>query len=429
MAAVVQFPKKSAEVEGRKRQPLFAVDRRALVRALRLGLNEGVGYLILAAFSGGDNRTTKASTNAIEQYTGIARKRAKAAVESLERAGLIHRPEGTKGTLRKLVPAHEVPGCEGYREPVSDAERALFDFLQNEGPRRLPSYADWMKKGGRSNPADLAGLLLKKGLLRKSGSTWEAIPYDPEAVEKPDWIWLPVALVTGVDSEETSPLERVRNRSDPLLLQMLLDIYHQQDLPANCGMHWKTIRQDYEKVPVGKRGEFDIFALKTTGKTVSFFPFSLAHVKGDWNAQGALSQFWDRLNSLTNMGLADFVPHVVEANTDQAEVLMPLGFGCGEPGETAVGKAAHKAGLAMVTSGQYDHVSRELGYNPWLLPMLRDMSKAEVFGILRARYRTDTSAKAQWYGKMLKRSADMVERFEATEARAKGISEGQQSGT
>jgi hypothetical protein len=30
---------------------------------------------------------------------------------------------------------------------------------------------------------------------------------------------------------------------------------------------------------------------------------------------------------------------------------------------------------------------------------------------------------------MLKRSADMVERFEATEARAKGISEGQQSGT
>jgi hypothetical protein len=62
----------------------FAIDRRAWHHVCSLGLNEAVGaYLVLARGTGPDNRTTAWSTNAVEKYAGIARSRAKKAVDRL----------------------------------------------------------------------------------------------------------------------------------------------------------------------------------------------------------------------------------------------------------------------------------------------------------------------------------------------------------
>ena len=51
----------------------FQIDRRTWARVCDLGMNPAAAYLVQASGTGGDNRTTSWSTNAIEKYTGISR--------------------------------------------------------------------------------------------------------------------------------------------------------------------------------------------------------------------------------------------------------------------------------------------------------------------------------------------------------------------
>src|SRR3712207_769637 len=87
----------------------FAVDRRARARVCGLGMNAAAAYLVLARGTGGDNRTTKWSANAIEQRTGISRSRAAKAIADLERAKAVARDPASKRDRPKykIAPAHE----------------------------------------------------------------------------------------------------------------------------------------------------------------------------------------------------------------------------------------------------------------------------------------------------------------------------------
>ena len=95
----------------------FAIDRRAWAIVCTLGMAAAVSYLVLSRGSGGDQRTTSWSINAIEKYTGIGRPRAQAAVKALERAGLVRLVQKGSRPRYYIVPAHEVPGCEGRPHP------------------------------------------------------------------------------------------------------------------------------------------------------------------------------------------------------------------------------------------------------------------------------------------------------------------------
>ena len=127
----------------------FTVDRRAFDFVCKLGLNQAVSYLVLARGTGGDNRTTSWSVNAVESYTGVGRRRAKKSFEALAKSGVIRL---TQETPRRyfLVPAHEITGCEGY--PPEKRER-------------------------------------------------RAEPYDADTASQPDWIWLPNAMIDGAADE------------------------------------------------------------------------------------------------------------------------------------------------------------------------------------------------------------------------------------
>src|SRR3954469_2298709 len=98
----------------------FAVDRRAWTYVCRLGMNPAIAYLVLARGTGGDNRTTKWSTNAIEQRTAISRSRAAGAIADLEQAKAIVRDPASRRDhpKYKIAPAHEIPGCEGFPPPA-----------------------------------------------------------------------------------------------------------------------------------------------------------------------------------------------------------------------------------------------------------------------------------------------------------------------
>ena len=142
----------------------FAVDRRAWARACSLGINAAVAYLMLARGTGADNRTSTWSVQAIETYTSISRGRAQEALKSLRQAGLIQvLRQGTRPKYR-LVPAHQVLGCEGYRQPLDDVEQLLVDLLVE---LREPCPTRGTKEWGYRSPKAIAQELVDKGWLKK----------------------------------------------------------------------------------------------------------------------------------------------------------------------------------------------------------------------------------------------------------------------
>jgi hypothetical protein len=184
----------------------FQIDRRAWHRVCALGLNPAVAYLILATGTGGDNRTTSWSTNAIENYTGIGRGVAKTAVAKLIAAKVVTQIAGGTKPRYYLEPAHLIPECEGF-PPTG-------------------------KPGARG-----------------------VQPYDAEAAAVPDWIWIPNTLVMAAGTE-TPPVERVRRKQDVRMLRLLIDLYHAQALPDAGGIHWRQIRQTYQREQLTERGRY-----------------------------------------------------------------------------------------------------------------------------------------------------------------------------
>ena len=104
----------------------FAIDRRAWAMACKQGLNPAVVYLLLARGTGPDQRTTSWSVNAVENYTGISRPRARDGLEKLVQAGLVRITQGGTRPRYYLIPAHEVPGAEGCLGQLDDAENVDF---------------------------------------------------------------------------------------------------------------------------------------------------------------------------------------------------------------------------------------------------------------------------------------------------------------
>jgi hypothetical protein len=90
----------------------FAVDRWAWAHVCGLGLNAAVSYLVLASGTGGDNRTTAWSVNAIEKYTSIGRWRARAALKDLEQAGCIRTAKAGTRPRYEIVAAADIRSCK-----------------------------------------------------------------------------------------------------------------------------------------------------------------------------------------------------------------------------------------------------------------------------------------------------------------------------
>ncbi len=241
----------------------FAVDRRAWARVCRLGMNPAAAYLVLARGTGGDNRTTKWSTNAIERYTGISRSRAAQAIADLEQDKAVVRDPASKRDRPKykVAPAHEIPGCEGFPPPaLSPGQQRVFDQLGDDWtvvpngikPKQREEHDRWHSR----SPREVADELVRLGRAVLGTDVavppWEdalryrAVAYDAEGAAKPDWIWLPNALVDGA-AGETAPVELVRQTGSAPTLRLFVDLYAAQNLDEDGGVHFRHIRQEYER--------------------------------------------------------------------------------------------------------------------------------------------------------------------------------------
>jgi hypothetical protein len=247
-----------------KGKGFFAVDRRAWARVSGLGLNPAVAYLVLACGTGGDNRTTKWSDHAIQKYTGLSRGRTDKAMAILKADGLLREDEGASLPRYYIMPAHEVPGCEGHVPALSDAEQRALAELKTGHSTWFSTKAspDW----GGSSPYSAAIGLAAKGLARAlKGGHFEPINYDAAKAAEPDWIWLPNTVVVGA-AEETAPVCLLRQSQNPAALRLFVDLYYSHGLAEDGGVHWRRIRRNYTRHKVGKCGPFVVCGFQASNE-------------------------------------------------------------------------------------------------------------------------------------------------------------------
>lgn len=379
----------------------FAVDRRAWLRACELGLNAAVSYLVLAAGTGQDQRTTFWSVNAVEKYTAIARGRADASVKLLIERGLIRLGDGTRKHPRYwIVPAHEIPGCEGYPpSPITDyLEKAVYTELPANGG------ATYVNKPNRAR----ADRLVRLGWATvDSAGYYRRVSYDVVAAANPDWIWLPKALVMGAVNE-TPPVERVRQCNDVRILRLLVELYGEMSLADNGGVHWRRIRRMFKREKIGESGEYIIFAFGHG--TTEFFhnaPFARHFLTGksEKGNDGVArdtggADFWASWQTLENLGLVQMVAHLIEADTAEAEVIhsLPVSSDGAEPVELELSHIARQAARAMLPAKVFERMQTP---NPVaLVSVLRHQDKAQLVGIARLRYRPRNRDTSDWYGRL-----------------------------
>jgi hypothetical protein len=324
----------------------FAVDRDAWAEVCRLGINPAVSYLVMARGTGADQRTTAWSIQAIEKHTGIARARAKLSIDLLLRRGAVR--------IKKLI-----------------SNRPLYELLPVSAFVDVPAHSK-----------------LESGEVR--------------------WIWLPNELVTPV-GDESPAIERIRETGDVETLKLLIDLYGEMHLADDAGIDWRILRRSFIRKKILEYGQFIIFGFSQSCWSV--FPAaqeSLTYWPESANPGVDEGGFWRRFQTLLDLRLVHMVGHLVEADTDDAEIIHPLALSPeGEAEERAVGYAAHDAASAMVEVYGPSKLLR-LAQPMRLVSVLRHQSRAQVVGIPRLRYRPRTRDTSRWYGRMVEESEKWV---------------------
>jgi hypothetical protein len=221
---------------------------------------------------------------------------------------------------------------------------------------------------------------------------------------EPDWIWLPNSLVDGAKGE-ISPVELLRQAQNLDAVKLLPNLYYAQALDVDGGIEWrpgKGLRLNYSKEKLFEHGRHVVWGFREdTAKVGQGASFVIDHFGRDKPTPERWKRFWDALEVLIDAGLLEYVPHLVDANSPEAEIIYPLPCFCGEPEEQEVGKAALSAATAMLPDWLIKKIagSTEKEHS-MIAPVERHRKSVELVGIARLRYRPHTSKTGAWIDQM-----------------------------
>jgi hypothetical protein len=382
-----------------KTDGFFAVDRRTWARVCGLGLNRAVAYLVLARGTGKTNRETAWSVQAIETYTGISRSSAHAAVATLIEDGVLRKLRDGTRPKYELLPWHIIPGTDP-RPPLSSYDQSVVDkALQGK------KVTGWDK--------DRIADAVKKGWLINDGDGRYGVAPRPDS--DPNRIWLPNALVTRA-AAETSPIELVRQGQDVMTLRLLVDLYHVQNLRDDGGVSRAITWQRYERVKVGQQGPYVVWGFEPRGISVRWDGPAVCHRRERLTdeekkaGENAGVDFFRRMTQLAELGLIELVPHLLESDGPDAEIIHALRSAGSGSLEDHIGPAAHEAGLAMLNDQQHQYVN---SHNLQLVPVLRHLANVKMIGIARLRYRPHTKLTAAWWHDLHTKGERYLAQYEA----------------
>jgi hypothetical protein len=198
-------------------------------------------------------------------------------------------------------------------------------------------------------------------------------------------------LIDGAASE-TSPIELVRQSQNLPAVWLLVALYGVHDLAAFGGVHWRIVRQQFSREKIGEFGANTVWLFKRDGKGVFAGDKCFEAFHRGREQKEAAKELFDLLSLLEVLGLIQYVPHLVEADNDQAAVIHPFGWGVGEPAEIRLGNATHSAGLAIAGLSSIAEGA--------VVPARRHLREIQMVGLLRLRYKPCTGATLAWLAKI-----------------------------
>lgn len=402
----------------------FAIDRRVWDHVCLLGLNPAVAFLVLARGSGGDNATTSWSVEATEKRTGVSRHRAKAAVELLENAGVLELLKSGSRPQRRIRAAHLIPGCQGYRGVLNEAEAAFCKTLPRSTEMPIPEGFEflWEIDEDDMTPAQRRvfdrveeyswtpeEIELSERVIMKGHAEWQdcstlVVREPTEADSQPDWIWLPNSLVDGVDGE-TPPIELIRQSRDLPALSLFIRLYHFSSLIRHGGLDPHLAYQPWTRKLLGERGEWNIWEYQRypgvgLQAPARLHPWHLLPAHRDregtpWFDLYCADGGWaGALSRLCKLGLVQAVSFLYEGPDDEAEQVFPAPdsrCSVATPAELELGKAAREAAERLLPNKVEDATA-----DRFCVAVLGHLREPDCRGVFRLRYRPLTRATAQW---------------------------------
>lgn len=373
----------------------FAIDKKVWNIVCDLGVNPAIAYLVMARGTGGDQRTTSWSVNAIEKYTSISRPRAAAAVKLLLEKGFIDQKRAGKRPVYHLRAPYDVERSPNY---IDANARRLVLWLTEHGATeihqktRLPNITACFA---------VAEKLRQMGVVHKN----DRAEYDVIGPPEPDWLWMPNSIVDGL-SDEVPPIERIWQTQNIDAIRLFANLYHAQDLRDDAGIEWRPqsgMWQVYTRDKLSSFREYTIWGFgRCEGAASGEFEPLICHRAGVARRReenGA--KFWDAANALTDCGVLELVPHLVSSHSESGEIMHPNPIGSeGLPPENDIGAASRKAYTRLTgnTTLAWN------GKSYWtIVPVLSHAQNVQLVGVYRLRYRPRTSATRAW----LERNADL----------------------
>lgn len=220
-----------------------------------------------------------------------------------------------------------------------------------------------------------------------------------------DPIFLPVALVTGIETE-ASMLRRVRETGDALLLRMLVDLYGLVQLDATFGVPIAALSQTppegYPARKVFEIGVHSVWALRLSGGSKT--------AKGDWathhriesrSNDGAWGNFWSRVAMLEQVGAIWYEAWIFDSEDPDAEPLFPVDFAAlyGQ----VEGDDAYQLTRTMLDAAANLSEERNDLLNRYALDMLVTLAQHRrapgIRGVARMRIEADTPGRRLSYYK------------------------------
>lgn len=381
----------------KRRGHLFLVDVPTFAKVCDLGdVDAAASYLILAAGTGGDNRTSTWSREAINQRTALNWRKADAAMVKLEQAGLI-RWLTAKGVRKPRI---DLPPVE-TRKPM---------------PKNVAALAERIMHGDQPHTTtDKAAATVGRDLgwfACDDAGMWSFIAERPMAKA-----YLPMELVGnafGVASDESPIVDRIRKARDPKALQLLVELYALQDLAEHGGVNRYWLKAQFTRGETqAATGSIKVWTFTEGSLSARVKAGPLSHHWRKPTAQeeaeglNGARDFYARISILEDAGALEWVYHLAEDETESATTIYPVGV-CRHGKmvwtelESIIGGYAIRAAFAI---GGYaaSQVSEWEDRAPgsFILPADRMARKVALVGVPRLRHRARTTNAARWQKELI----------------------------
>lgn len=391
----------------KNRGHMFLVDVPTYAAVCNLGdADVAAVYLILAAGTGADNRTSTWSREAVNKRTALNWRKASACFDKLEQGGFIRWL--TSKSIRKT--RIDLPPLE-TRKPMQKHVAALADrIMHGEQPVT-------------ATDKDAATIGKDQGwLAQDDDGTWRFVADRPMVKA-----YLPMSLVgdeKGKSIAGSTIVERIRMSRDHMAFRLLVDLYALQDLAEHGGVDRSHFNKKVDREKAGATDQFQVWRFKNGGQWVTWNDALKHHrrkpteaeiaegVKPDYMGKG----IFGAVGILEDAGALEWVYYLAEDAASDSTRVYPVaverhGKLVWSEIETIVGGFAVRAACALNKSPT-DAVAWERAMpSEFLLPADRLARQATVVGVPRLRHRAKTSNTARWRKELVDEAASVIAMF------------------